>query len=81
MTRPYRTCAHCSKFPLEASLASGGRGWCPSYERERIYNAPATVLFVEAKDVKQREAWIAQLMQQQPQEEKTWNASLTPSSL
>lgn len=65
MTRPYRTCSSCLKFELEASLKTGGRGWCSSYERLHDYNTSACVLFDEARNTEQRKAWFIQLKQQE----------------
>jgi hypothetical protein len=61
MSRNYSTCASCIKFPLEASLKTGGTGTCKIRGTPEMYDNTACVLHDVAGDIAARKTWVIQL--------------------
>lgn len=59
--RNRRSCASCSRFPLELSEATAGTAECAMFNKPAAFNDTACVLHTLATDYSQRRMIVARL--------------------
>lgn len=64
------TCASCREFPLEDSMAHGGRAECRPRERPAVWNDRACVLYERDKNIRPRKVLVMQLHNEQQPKDK-----------